>query len=180
MGNPQDYVILVDQDDNEIGVCEKMDAHVDGKLHRAFSIFIYNSNGEILLQQRAADKYHSGKLWTNSCCSHPAPHETIAEAARRRLMEELMIQTPLRQLFRFYYHAVFENGLVEHELDHVLVGKYESIPMINEQEAIAYKWVSLQEIKQMIANQPEEYTYWFKHIIAFHFEELEKSIHEDL
>lgn len=175
-----DFVILVDQNDNEIGICEKMDAHVGGMLHRAFSIFLYNSKGEILLQQRAADKYHSGTLWTNSCCSHPAPEESIPDAARRRLMEELMIQTPLRQLFRFHYHATFENGLVEHELDHVLVGKYETTPVINAKEAIAYKWVSLQEIKGMIAEHPEQFTYWFKHIIAFHFEELEKSIHEDL
>lgn len=180
MTNKQDYVILVDTDDNPIGICEKMDAHVDGKLHRAFSIFLYNSKGEILLQQRAAEKYHSGMLWTNSCCSHPAPEESIGDAARRRLQEELMIQTPLRQIFRFHYHAAFENGLVEHELDYVLIGRYEQLPEINTLEAHAYKWVPLNQLKELIAAAPETFTYWFKHIINFHFDELQKCIHEDL
>src|SRR5258705_3890201 len=128
-------VILVNTDDVALGSMEKMEAHVKGKLHRAFSVFIFNTNGEMLLQQRAINKYHSGGLWTNACCSHPSPGEDTSSAARRRLKEEMGIATPLKKIFDFVYEASFDNGLTENEFDHVFAGEYEGKITLNTAEA---------------------------------------------
>lgn len=158
-------VILVDENDVEIGTMEKMEAHQLGKLHRAFSIFIINSAGEMLLQQRAEEKYHSGGLWTNACCSHPRPNETIMNAAQRRLNEEMGFTTKLEKIFDFTYKASFTNGLTEHELDHVLIGKYEGEIIPDPNEVMDYKYISLDEINIQLQNNPNQFTPWFA--IAF-------------
>ena len=158
-------VVLVDEQDNAIGKNEKLEAHRLGQLHRAFSIFIFNSQGEMLLQQRTLTKYHSGGLWTNACCSHPRPDETTIDAAHRRLNEELGMATELKFLFNFKYKAEFENGLIEHELDHVFVGQTDFHPVLNRDEAMAYKYVKVDDLKKDIKQRPEAYTFWFKEII---------------
>lgn len=158
----QEYVILVDEQDNETGVMEKLQAHEEGKLHRAFSVFIFNDKDELLLQQRALSKYHSGGLWTNTCCSHPRPNETIKDAANRRLFEEMGMTSDLKIISSFIYKSEFENGLMEHELDYILIGKSNSHPKINTDEVESYKWQSVSEIKNDIALQPTHYTTWFK------------------
>lgn len=157
-----EYVILVDERDNETGVMEKMQAHREGRLHRAFSIFIFNDRKELLLQQRAIDKYHSGGLWTNTCCSHPRPNETVKDAANRRLFEEMGMSCELSILTSFIYQTPFGNGLTEHELDYVLTGSFKGIPQINPAEVQAYKWMSLEDVKNDIALHPDNYTSWFK------------------
>ncbi|MEO9967090.1 MAG: isopentenyl-diphosphate Delta-isomerase [Reichenbachiella sp.] len=158
-------VVLVDEKDNVIGRSEKLEAHRQGHLHRAFSIFIFNTKGRMLLQQRAADKYHSGGLWTNACCSHPRPDESTPEAANRRLKEELNMEAVLEFMFSFQYKAAFENGLIEHELDHVFVGTSDESPTLNTDEATAYKYVSTDELLIDINIRPEAYTFWFKEIV---------------
>jgi isopentenyl-diphosphate delta-isomerase len=158
----QEYVILVDEQDNETGVMEKLKAHEEGKLHRAFSVFIFNDKNELLLQQRAINKYHSGGLWTNTCCSHPRPNETIIDAANRRLFEEMGMVCDLKIVSHFTYKSEFENGLIEHELDYILIGKSASMPKINTSEVESYKWQSVSEIKNEIALHPTHYTTWFK------------------
>lgn len=158
-------VILVDKEDNEIGVMEKMDAHRNPNLHRAFSIFIFNDKQELLLQQRAWGKYHSGGLWTNSCCSHPMPGEKTLNAANRRLREELGFETTLKKIFDFTYLAAFSNGLMEHEFDHVYIGNYNGIIKADEDEIADYCYKSIDKIKIEIATNPGIYTEWFK--IAF-------------
>lgn len=157
-----EYVILVDEQDNELGLMEKIEAHEKGVLHRAFSVFILNSKNQLLLQQRALHKYHSGGLWTNTCCSHPRQGESNVEAAHRRLQEEMGMVAPLEKLLHFVYRAEFDNGMIEHELDHVFVGKSEENPKINPEEVEAYKWIDLDELKEDIENTPEIYTEWFK------------------
>ncbi len=158
-------VILVDEQDVEIGTLEKMEAHIKGKLHRAFSIFIFNEKGEMLLQQRAIEKYHSGGLWTNTCCSHPRPGENNNEAATRRLMEEMGFTTTLSKIFDFKYHALFDNGLIEHEFDHVFTGTYDGIITPDLKEVKDFQFLSIQNIKSDIKLNPEKYTAWF--CIAF-------------
>lgn len=157
-----EYVILVDEQDNDIGVMEKLQAHREGRLHRAFSIFIFNAQNELLLQQRALDKYHSGGLWTNTCCSHPRPHETVKYAAHRRLFEEMGIACELSIKSSFIYQTPFENGLTEHELDYVLTGTIHTDPIINPEEVNAFRWLSLEAVRQDVARHPEQYTSWFK------------------
>jgi isopentenyl-diphosphate delta-isomerase len=157
-----EYVILVDEQDNDIGVMEKLRAHREGRLHRAFSIFIFNAKNELLLQQRAFDKYHSGGLWTNTCCSHPRPHETVKDAAHRRLFEEMGIACTLSIQTSFIYQTPFENGLTEHELDYVLTGTIHTDPVINPAEVHAFRWLSMEAVKQDVALHPEHYTSWFK------------------
>lgn len=157
-----EYVILVDEQDNEIGVMEKLKAHEQGKLHRAFSVFIFNDKNELLLQQRAINKYHSGGLWTNTCCSHPSPNETIKDAANRRLFEEMGLTSDLKIVSNFIYKTDFENGLIEHELDYILVGNSNTIPKLNKDEVESYKWQSISEIKNDIIINPNQYTAWFK------------------
>jgi isopentenyl-diphosphate delta-isomerase len=162
----KEFVILVDESDNEVGVMEKLQAHREGKLHRAFSIFIFNDKEELLLQQRALSKYHSGGLWTNTCCSHPRPNETIKDSANRRLFEEMGISCDLSIKTNFTYKAAFDNGLTEHEFDYVLVGHTNQNPAINTEEAENYKWQSISDIKNDMALNPGNYTEWFK--IALH------------
>jgi len=160
-----EQVILVDEQDNEIGLMEKMEAHEKALLHRAFSIFIFNSKGELLLQQRAISKYHSGGLWTNSCCSHPRQGEEITEAALRRLKEEMGFEVPLEKVFDFIYKAPFMNGLTEHEFDHVFVGYYDGEVYPNPIEVENYAFRSFERIERLMDSESEFYTVWFK--IAF-------------
>jgi isopentenyl-diphosphate delta-isomerase len=157
-----DYVILVDEQDNEIGVMEKLRAHELGKLHRAFSVFIFNDKKELLLQQRAINKYHSGGLWTNTCCSHPSPNETIKDAAIRRLYEEMGMTCDLKIINNFIYKTEFENGLIEHEFDYILTGISKSTPQINKTEVESYKWQQISEIQNDINLNPNQFTTWFK------------------
>lgn len=157
-----DYVILVDEQDNDIGVMEKIKAHQEGLLHRAFSVFIFNHKDELLLQQRSLSKYHSAGLWTNTCCSHPRPNETIKDAANRRLYEEMGMSCDLKIKTNFIYKTPFENGLTEHEFDYVLVGNTNQNPHINKEEVENYKWMSIADIKKDIISNPNQYTSWFK------------------
>jgi isopentenyl-diphosphate delta-isomerase len=161
-----DFVVLVDSQDNEVGIMEKLEAHEKGLLHRAFSIFLFNSKGEMLLQQRALSKYHSPGLWTNACCSHPAPNETTLEAGKRRLQEELGLSTVLVEAFKFEYRATFDNSLTEHELDHVLVGYTDDFPQLNPDEAQDYRWVRWADLLSEMALYPEKFTVWFKIILT--------------
>jgi isopentenyl-diphosphate delta-isomerase len=158
----KDYVILVDENDNEIGVMEKLQAHQEGKLHRAFSIFIFNEKNELLLQQRALTKYHSAGLWANTCCSHPRPNETIKDSANRRLFEEMGMSCDLQIKTNFIYKTQFENGLIENELDYVLVGFTNQNPLINSEEVESYKWQSISDIKIDVQSNPQNYASWFK------------------
>ncbi len=158
-------VILVNEKDEETGVIEKMEAHRKALLHRAFSVFIFNDNKEMLLQQRSLSKYHSGGLWSNACCSHPRPRENTRDAANRRLYEELGFDTPLRPLFKFIYKAPFDNGLTEHELDHVFTGTYNGHLNINPQEVNAYRYMTIEEVENQLLKHPQEFTFWFH--IAF-------------
>lgn len=158
----KEYVILVDEQDNDIGVMEKLQAHQEGLLHRAFSVFIFNEKGELLLQQRALSKYHSAGLWTNTCCSHPRPNETIKDAANRRLFEEMGMSCDLKIITNFIYKTPFENGLTEHELDYVLTGITNQNPQINKDEVENYKWMPIEDIKKDIISNPDLYTSWFK------------------
>lgn len=155
-------VILVNEKDEAIGTMEKMEAHQKGKLHRAFSIFIYNSKGEMLLQQRSVSKYHNGGLWTNACCSHPKPGESIEMAASRRLMEELGFAAPLTKIFDFTYKADFVNGLTEHEFDHVFYGVFDGEIKADIREVKDVRFITTTEIKNDISQNPLSYTPWFK------------------
>jgi len=155
-------VILVDSTDKALGLMEKMEAHRKGLLHRAFSVFIFNSNNELLLQQRAITKYHSGGLWTNSCCSHPRSGEEILQAGKRRLSEELGISCELKKAFDFIYKSELDNQLTEHEFDHVLFGKFDGEPVINTDEVESWKYMSIPDIQADIRTNPENYTEWFK------------------
>lgn len=158
-------VILVDEEDNANGECEKLMAHTDGLLHRAFSVFIFNSKGEMLLQQRAMDKYHSGGLWTNACCSHPSPGEDTHAAALRRLQEEMGFTTSIEKIFDFVYKADFENGLTEYEFDHVFVGYYDGEISFNSEEVMDCRYMDMNSVRNWLASDPEQFTAWFR--IAF-------------
>jgi isopentenyl-diphosphate delta-isomerase len=154
-------VVLVNEQDEETGTMEKLEAHFKGVLHRAFSIFIFNNKNEMLLQQRAANKYHSGGLWTNACCSHPRPGETVEDAAVRRLKEELGFETNLIKIFDFTYKASFENGLTEHEFDHVFTGAYNGEMNINKSEVQDVCFRSMDEIESNLQTHPYKFTAWF-------------------
>lgn len=167
-------VILVDEHDNELGSMEKTEAHRKGVLHRAFSVLLFNSKGELLLQKRSANKYHSAGLWTNTCCSHPKPNESIEHAVRRRLMEEMGIDTQPKYAYKFIYKANLDNNLIEHELDYVYTGLCDYQPNINVQEVESWKFASLHYVKEHMQNNPEVYTYWFRLIIMH--EQLEAII----
>ncbi len=158
----EEQVILVNERDEEIGLMPKMEAHEKAVLHRAFSVFVLNKKGELMLQQRAADKYHSPLLWTNTCCSHQRKGESNLEAGKRRLQEEMGFSCELKELFSFIYKAPFDNGLTEHELDHVMIGHYEDAPVINREEVEDFKWMTLSNVKNDIATNPSNYTAWFK------------------
>ncbi len=169
-------VILVNSDDEVIGSMEKMEAHEKGLLHRAFSVFVFNSKNELLIQRRAFGKYHSEGLWTNTCCSHPSPGESILEAAKRRLMEEMGMECGMKSIFSFIYNVELENGLKEHELDHIVIGLSNVDPILNLEEASDFKWISLSEIKSDMDLLPQKYTSWFKIILNDHFDKLTASI----
>jgi isopentenyl-diphosphate Delta-isomerase len=173
-----EMVILVDHHDREIGVEEKMKAHREGKLHRAFSVFVFNEKGEMLLQKRSLQKYHSGSLWTNACCSHPRPGEMIAQGAVRRLKEEMGFVCKLKKAFHFIYNAKLDGGLIEHEFDHVFIGSYNGEIYPNANEVADYRWLSMQTIKYELDNFPKKYTAWFK--IAFERTEFRQALHASL
>ncbi len=158
----EEKVILVDEKDNIIGLMPKLEAHEKSFLHRAFSVFIFNKKGELLLQQRAANKYHSPLLWTNTCCSHQRNGESNIKAGKRRLYEEMGFEVDLKEMFSFIYKVSFDNGLSEHELDHVMVGYYDKTPKINKEEVENYKWMTMNDVKLDIKNNPNKYTEWFK------------------
>ncbi len=158
----EERVILVNKADEELGTMPKMEAHEKALLHRAFSVFIMNQKGETMLQQRAAHKYHSPLLWTNTCCSHQRTGETNVEAGQRRLQEEMGFRTQLKELFSFIYRAPFDNGLTEHELDHVMIGYFDEDPVFNKDEVADWKWMFPEAIKDDISKNPDLYTAWFK------------------
>lgn len=158
----EELVILVDQEDNKIGLMPKMEAHEKAVLHRAFSVFVFNKDKELMLQQRALHKYHSPGLWTNTCCSHQRDGESNIDAGTRRLQEEMGFSVSLKETTSFIYKAPFANGLTEHELDHILVGYYEDAPVINKDEVEAWKWMPLEEVKKDMKVNPDQYTEWFK------------------
>jgi isopentenyl-diphosphate delta-isomerase len=158
-------VVLVNEQDVELGTMEKLEAHEKGILHRAFSVILVNSEGEILLQKRAAKKYHSAGLWTNTCCSHPRPGESVEAAAVRRLKEELGINTRPKLAYSFVYKVALENNLIEHELDHVLIGKFDGAPIINPEEIEDWKHMSVDDLRNDILSNPSYYTHWFKLIL---------------
>lgn len=170
----EEKVILVDVNDNPVGLMEKMEAHEKAVLHRAFSVFVFNGNGELLLQQRAMHKYHSPGLWTNTCCSHQRPGETNLQAGRRRLREEMGFECELQDMFFFIYKAEFDNGLTEHELDHVLVGNCDKEPQINADEVADYKWMDLESLREDMRVHSDRYTEWFKIIFREYYQRLVK------
>ncbi|MDP3352358.1 MAG: isopentenyl-diphosphate Delta-isomerase [Flavobacteriaceae bacterium] len=158
----EELVILVNELDEQIGLMPKIEAHKKGVLHRAFSVFIFNKAGELMLQQRAASKYHSPLLWTNTCCSHQRDGERNIEAGKRRLQEEMGFVCELREVTSFIYNVQLENGLTEHELDHIMIGYYDDNPEINKDEVESYKWMTLEDVKNDIFINPDQYTAWFK------------------
>ena len=168
----EEHVILVDEKDQQIGLMEKIEAHEKALLHRAFSVFIFNEKGELMLQQRAASKYHSPLLWTNTCCSHQREGENNVKAGRRRLQEEMGFVTDVKEVFSFIYKAPFDNGLTEHEFDHVMIGRYDNEPNINKKEAENYKWMTLDNVKTDIEENPTIYTEWFKIIFDKSYKKL--------
>ncbi|UPQ79647.1 isopentenyl-diphosphate Delta-isomerase [Flavobacterium azooxidireducens] len=170
----EEKVILVNENDEPIGLMEKLEAHEKAVLHRAFSVFILNDKNEVMLQQRAYHKYHSPLLWTNTCCSHQREGESNIEAGTRRLQEEMGFSAELKELFHFIYKAPFDNGLTEHELDHVMIGYYSEEPKINPDEVESWKWMSIEAIKDDIQTQSENYTVWFKIIFDEFYHYLEE------
>ncbi len=167
----EEKVILVNEKDEQIGLMPKLEAHEKAILHRAFSVFILNDKKEIMLQQRAHHKYHSPLLWTNTCCSHQRDGETNIQAGNRRLFEEMGFDTTIKELFHFIYKAPFDNGLTEHELDHVMIGYYNDAPVINTEEVENWKWMKVEDVKNDMLLNPEIYTIWFKIIFDkfYHF-----------
>ncbi len=159
-----DQVILVDEQDQEIGLADKLEAHQQGKLHRAFSVFVFNSKGEWLLQQRAFDKYHSGGLWTNSCCSHPKPQESLDDATARRLQEEMGMSCKVEHQFSFIYKAVLDNELTEYELDHIFIGITDELPKPNPEEVYDYCYERTEVIENQLNEFPDNFTIWFQHL----------------
>lgn len=160
-----DHVILVNEEDDPIGTMEKMEAHREGLLHRAFSVLVFNSKGEMLLQKRAKSKYHSAGLWSNACCSHPKPGENTDDAAKRRMKEELGIDIQPKYLYKFKYKVELENDLIENEFDHVYVCQFDGEPTINRSELDGFSYVSLDELKLQLSQSPHLYTYWLNLIV---------------
>ncbi|NRA92742.1 MAG: isopentenyl-diphosphate Delta-isomerase [Psychroserpens sp.] len=168
----EEHVILVNEQDQQIGTMPKMEAHEKAVLHRAFSVFVFNDKQELMLQQRAKHKYHSPLLWTNTCCSHQRVGETNIEAGKRRLKEEMGFETELKETTSFIYKAPFDNGLTEHELDHIMIGEYNDAPIINPDEVESWKWMPLEAVKSDIEENPEDYTAWFKIIFEKFYEHI--------
>ncbi|WP_435352931.1 isopentenyl-diphosphate Delta-isomerase [Emticicia sp. SJ17W-69] len=158
-------IILINEQDEEIGTGEKLMVHQRGLLHRAFSILVFNSNNELLIHQRTSHKYHSGDLWTNTCCGHPNANEEISEAAHRRLGEEMGFDTSLEFLYKFQYRTDFANGLIENEIDHVFVGNYNESFIVNPEEVANFQWITVDDLLEQVALNPEKYTFWFKKIL---------------
>ena len=158
----QDMLVLVNEADEQVGIMEKMEAHEKALLHRAFSVFLFDDAGRMLLQQRSMKKYHSAGLWTNACCSHPYPNEQVMDAAMRRMREELNISAPITKAFDFIYQAPFDNGLTEHEFDHVFIGQYNDAIDFNTEEVMAVKYMDMQDLELALHYEPELYTAWFK------------------
>ena len=171
----EEIVILVNEQDEQIGLMAKMEAHEKAVLHRAFSVLVFNKKNELLLQQRAADKYHSPLLWTNTCCSHQRDGESNINAGKRRLQEEMGFVCELKELTSFIYKAPFDNGLTEHELDHIMMGYYNDDPKINKEEVENFKWMTVAEVKDDILKQPSIYTEWFKIIFEKYYSFISKS-----
>ena len=170
----EELVILVDENDHQVGLMPKIEAHEKALLHRAFSVFVFNSKKELMIQQRALHKYHSPGLWTNTCCSHQREGESNIDAGRRRLMEEMGFTVDLEESISFIYKAPFDNGLTEHEFDHILLGNFEGEPNLNPDEVAAWKWMSLEAIKQDMAAHPNIYTEWFKIIFEKFYNHIEQ------
>ena len=170
----EEKVILVDKNDNQVGLMPKLEAHEKGLLHRAFSIFIFNSRYELLLQKRASSKYHSGGLWTNTCCSHPREGEDTLDAANRRLDEEMGIKTSLRKVYDFIYKAELDNQLTEHEFDHVFYGVCDRDPKLNKDEAEDFKWIDMETLNNDIIKNEDNYTVWFKIAFEYFYNYLKK------
>jgi len=168
----EEQVILVNESDEQIGLMPKMEAHERALLHRAFSVFVFNEKKELLLQQRASNKYHSPNLWTNTCCSHQRDGENNIEAGQRRLHEEMGFVCDLKEVFSFIYKAPFDNGLTEHELDHVMIGYFNEEPKINKDEVESYKWMTLDAVKKDMEDHPDQYTAWFKIIFKESYRKL--------
>lgn len=171
----EENVILVDENDKQIGTMPKMEAHEKALLHRAFSVFIMNEKGETMLQQRAVDKYHSPLLWTNTCCSHQRVGESNTEAGKRRLQEEMGFVAELDELISFIYKTPFDNGLTEHEFDHVMIGSYDGTPKINPDEVADWKWMKPEAVRMDIERHPEKYTAWFKIIFEKFYNHISKK-----
>ncbi len=161
-----EMITLVDRQDREIGAEEKMKAHREGKLHRAFSIFVFNQHGEMLLQKRSSDKYHSRSLWTNTCCSHPRPGEATEQAASRRLQEEMGFVCRMQKAFHFIYRADLEDDLIEHEFDHVFIGQYGGVVAPDPKEVADYRWIKSAHLQKELKAAPQEFTVWFKIALA--------------
>ena len=172
----EEQVILVNKKDEQIGTMPKLEAHEKGVLHRAFSVFVLNDSGEMMMQQRAACKYHSPLLWTNTCCSHQRVGESNIEAGKRRLFEEMGFVTELKDVVSFIYKTTFDNGLTEHEFDHVLVGTYNEKPNINIDEVNNFKWMTLEQVKVDMELNPDLYTEWFKIIFDKFYKHLQEEI----
>lgn len=170
----EEKVILVDQNDEQIGLMPKMEAHEKGLLHRAFSVFVFNDKNELMLQQRAHSKYHSPGLWTNTCCSHQREGESNIAAGKRRLQEEMGFSTELNDTISFIYKAPFDNGLTEHEFDHILVGNFQQEPKLNLEEAAAWKWMALEDVKKDMIDNPSLYTEWFKIIFDKYYQTIQQ------
>ncbi|TBW28378.1 isopentenyl-diphosphate Delta-isomerase [Gramella sp. KN1008] len=170
----EEKVILVNEKDEQIGLMEKIEAHEKALLHRAFSVFVFNENNELMIQQRAFSKYHSPGLWTNTCCSHQREGESNIQAGKRRLQEEMGFTTELKDTISFIYKAPFDNGLTEHEFDHILVGKFDGVPVLNPDEVAAWKWVSLEDLKKDMKKNPHIYTEWFKIIFDKYYSTIEQ------
>jgi len=168
----EEQVILVNEKDEQIGLMPKMEAHERALLHRAFSVFVFNKENELMLQQRALHKYHSPGLWTNTCCSHQREGESNIEAGVRRLQEEIGFTTPLRETTSFIYKAPFDNGLTEHEFDHILIGSYDAAPNPNPEEVASWKWMPIEDVKADMKEHPELYTEWFKIIFDKFYQHL--------
>ncbi|EKE16552.1 MAG: Isopentenyl-diphosphate delta-isomerase, type 1 [uncultured bacterium] len=164
----EEDINLVDNNGNRVGFIGKMDAHFQGKLHEAFSIFVFNKNNELLLQKRADEKYHSGGLWSNTCCGHPRANENLNSAVHRRLNEEMGFDCELKEVFSFIYNAKLPNALIEYEFDHVFIGHFEKTGITpNPEEASDYKWIKLEDLKKDLETAPQEYTEWFKIILNY-------------
>lgn len=170
----EELVILVDENDRQVGLMPKMEAHEKALLHRAFSVFVFNDQKELMIQRRAEHKYHSPGLWTNTCCSHQREGESNIEAGKRRLMEEMGFTTELEENISFIYKAPFDNGLTEHEFDHILLGDFNGTPNINPDEVSEWKWMSLEAIEADMKENPQRYTEWFKIIFDKFYNQIER------